>query len=181
MVRAYCFFADLPAIPIGANIRQDIVNADFVGRAIAAIHVKPSPAYDTYHLSAGEASKTAREVGEALLTGDGRRPPRFLSPMQAPFASIVDRLASGPRGKVSLMASLLKVFLPYVTNDVVFDNTRVVSELGVAPAPFTDYCAELYAWAKSARFEYPYVPLPASIARDAVATGSVSVAMGGAE
>ncbi len=180
MVRAYCFFADLPAIPIGADIRQDIVNADFVGHAIAAIHVKDDPAYDTYHLSAGASAKTAREVGEALLAETGRRPPRFLTPMQGPFASVVDRLASGPRGKVSLMASLLKVFLPYVTNDVVFDNSRVVEELGESPVPFNEYCAELYAWAKSVRFEYPYVPLPASIARDA--TGEpVRVAMGGAE
>ncbi len=181
MVRAYCFFADLPAIPIGADIRQDIVNADFVGHAIATIHVKDNPAYDTYHLSAGTSSKTAREVGEALLTGTGRRPPRFLTPMQGPFASVVDRLASGPRGKVSLMASLLKVFLPYVTNDVVFDNRRVIDELGRSPAPFTEYCAELYAWAKSVRFEYPYVPLPDSIVRDAKTAEPVSVAMGGAE
>lgn len=179
MVRAYCFFADLPAIPIGADIRQDIVNADFVGHAIAALHVKPNPAHGIYHLSAGAASKTTREVGEALLHGTRRRPPRFLTPMQGSFASVVDRLASGPRGKVSLMASLLKVFLPYVTNDVVFDNTRVVGELGQAPAPFTDYCAELYAWAKSVRFEYPYVPLPASLARDA--KSEAVVAMGGAE
>jgi len=166
MARAYCFFADLPAIPIGAHIRQDIVNADFVGKAIALLHMKDDPAHDTYHLSAGERAPTAREVGDALLGGTGRRPPRFLTPMQGPFEAIVDRLASGPRGKVSLMASLLKVFLPYVTNDVVFDNTRVTSELGIHPTPFTGYCAELYRWTKSVRFEYPYVPLPDAIRRD---------------
>lgn len=167
MARAYCFFADLPAIPIGAHIRQDIVNADFVGKAIARLHMKAETDHHTYHLSAGASSKTAREVGDALRSGTGRRPPRFLTPMQAPFAAVVDRIASGPRGKVSLMASLLKVFLPYVTNDVVFDNTRVTTELGITPAPFTDYCAELYRWAKSVDFQYPYVPLPASLRRDA--------------
>jgi nucleoside-diphosphate-sugar epimerase len=166
MVRAYCFFADLPAVPIGANVRQDIVNADYVGKAIARIHVKPAPAHDCYHLSAGARAPTTREVGEALVRGTDRRPPRFLEPMQAPFSAIVDRLASGPRGRVALMASLLKVFLPYVTNDVVFDNRRVIAELGEEPADFTDYCAELYAWAKSVRFEFPYAPLPASLARD---------------
>jgi nucleoside-diphosphate-sugar epimerase len=182
MVRAYCFFADLPAIPIGADVRQDIVNADYVGKAIARIHVKDAPKYDCYHLSAGTSASTAREVGQALVQGTGRRPPRFLTPMQGPFAAIVDRLASGPRGQVSLMASLLKVFLPYVTNDVVFDNARVVEELGESPAPFTEYCAELYSWAKSVRFEYPYVPLPDSIARDAKNDPApVTVALGGAE
>lgn len=179
MARAYCFFADLPAIPIGAHIRQDIVNADFVGKAIALLHMKERPDHETYHLSAGERSRTAREVGDALLGGTGRRPPRFLTPMQGPFAAVVDRLASGPRGKVSLMASLLKVFLPYVTNDVVFDNRRVTTELGLAPAPFTDYCADLYRWAKSVDFEYPYAPLPDSIRRDA-ASHSAFGSVGGA-
>lgn len=178
MARAYCFFADLPAIPIGAHIRQDIVNADFVGKAIALLHTKDRPEHETYHLSAGASSKTAREVGDALLGGTGRRPPRFLTPMQGPFAAVVDRLASGPRGKVSLMASLLKVFLPYVTNDVVFDNTRVTTELGIKPAPFTEYCAELYKWAKSVDFEYPYVPLPDALRRDATAQ-SAHAAIGG--
>lgn len=177
MVRAYCFFADLPAVPIGARVRQDIVNADFVGTAIARLHVKDAPAHDTYHLSAGERSPMAREVGDALVAGTGRRAPVFLTPMQGPFAAIVDRLASGPRSQVSLMASLMKVFLPYVTNDVVFDNKRVTEELGIAPAPFTDYCADLYAWAKSVRFEYPYVPLPASVAQHAKV---VSESLGGA-
>ncbi len=177
MVRAYCFFADLPAVPIGARVRQDIVNADFVGAAIARLHVKEAPRFETYHLSAGASSPTAREVGDALVRGTGRRAPVFLTPMQAPFAAVVDRLASGPRSQVSLMASLMKVFLPYVTNDVVFDNRRVTEELGMAPTPFTDYCAELYSWAKSVRFEYPYVPLPASIAQHA---SVVSQSLGGA-
>lgn len=182
MVRAYCFFADLPAIPIGPDVRQDIVNADYVGKAIARIHTKDAPAHDCYHLSAGTMSPTTREVGEALVRGTGRRPPRFVRPMEKPFAAIVDRLASGPRGKVSLMASLLKVFLPYVTNDVVFDNARVVAELGEAPVPFPEYCAELYAWAKSVRFAYPYVPLPDALLRDAKhEKAPVSVALGGAE
>lgn len=177
MVRAYCFFADLPAVPIGARVRQDIVNADFVGAAIARLHTKDAPEHGCYHLSAGEGSLTAREVGDALVKGTGRRPPVFLTPMQAPFAAVVDRLASGPRSQVSLMASLMKVFLPYVTNDVVFDNRRVTSELGLAPTSFADYCADLYTWAKGVRFEYPYVPLPASIAQHA---SVVSESLGGA-
>jgi thioester reductase-like protein len=167
MVRAYCFFADLPVVPIGADVRQDIVNADFVGKAIAMLHTKERPVHETYHLSAGAASKSARELGEALLAGTGRRMPIFSSRLQSPFASIVDRVASGPRGQLSLMASLLHVFLPYVTNDVVFDSTRVQEELGITPVPFTEYCGELYRWAKAAKFEYPYAPLPTRAMREA--------------
>lgn len=165
MVRAFCFFMDLPAVPIHARTRQDIVPADFVGRAIATLHTKPKPAHRIYHLSAGARSASAAEIAKAMLARTGRRAPRFLSPMQRPFAAAVDALASGPRGKLSLMASLLKVFLPYVTNDVVFDNERVVAELGERPAPFTDYCGPLYEWAKRARFTYPVEPLPERLRR----------------
>jgi nucleoside-diphosphate-sugar epimerase len=162
MVRAFCFFADIPVVPMSPDTRQDIVNADFVGKAIARLHRKPEPDHEIYHLSSGARSPRSREIADAMLAATGKRSPLFLTPMERPFAAIVDRLASGPRGQLSLMASLLKVFLPYVTNDVVFDNTRVTQELGIDPTPFTEYCGPLYRWAKSVGFEYPYRPLPAS-------------------
>lgn len=160
MVRAFCFFVDLPAVPMSASTRQDIVNADFVGKAIASLHLKTAPEHEIYHLSSGLASPTSEAIAKAMLKSAKRRGPVFLTPMEKPFAAVVDRLSSGPRGQLSLMASLLKVFLPYVTNDVVFDNTRVTEELRVSPVPFTEYCGPLYQWAKSVRFQYPYEPLP---------------------
>jgi len=42
------------------------VPADWVGRAIATIHRKEKPTYDCYHLSAGRASLTGREIATAL-------------------------------------------------------------------------------------------------------------------
>jgi len=65
-----------------------------------------------------------------------------------------------PKGNiVQSIGALLKVFLPYITYDTVFDNSRVTGETGEAPVPFTDYCAELYAYSRSVKFRYPYVPL----------------------
>jgi thioester reductase-like protein len=165
MVRAFCVLTDMPALPFRAECRQDIVNADYVGRAIADVHVKTSPAFDTYHLSSGVSAKTAIEIGRAMLSKyPDRRPPRFVPRAEGAFASVVDRMASmtarkGMRGQAALVGSLFKVFLPYITFDTVFDNTRIVSELGEAPVPFTDYCGELYAWAKEHRFTYPHRPL----------------------
>jgi nucleoside-diphosphate-sugar epimerase len=162
MVRAFCVLADLPVLPMRGETRLDIVNADFVGRAIADLHVKERLRYDCYHLSAGTGAGTAREIGEALVSRfPGRRPPRFVPAAERPFAALVGAMASLPRSQVARIGSLLKVFLPYITFDTVFDNTRIVEELGEAPAPFIAYCSDLYAWAKSVRFEYPYVPLPA--------------------
>jgi hypothetical protein len=66
MVRAVCFLADLPIVPVGPDVRQDIVNADWVGRALAHLHMKETPAHDCYHLSAGTSALTARQIGEAI-------------------------------------------------------------------------------------------------------------------
>lgn len=162
MVRAFCVLADFPALPMRADGRLDIVNADYVGRAIADVHVKSTPAHEIYHLSSGTSSKTAAEIGDALLSRyPERRRPRFVPRAGGPFGRVVDRMASmtakkGMRGQMALVGSLLKVFLPYITFDTVFDNARIVKELGESPVPFTQYCGDLYAWAKGTRFTYPY-------------------------
>ena len=54
----------------------------------------------------------------------------------------------------------MKVFLPYLTYDTVFDNARIVEELGEKPAPFSDYAYGLYHFATETRFRYPYLPWP---------------------
>ena len=105
---------------------------------------------------------TTEQIGHAMAKVRERgRLPVFLSSAQKPFALAVDALASAPKGTLSLYGSLLKVFLPYVTYDTVFDNSRAVKEIGVVPVPFTDYCAPLYTWAKEVGFAFPYQPLPA--------------------
>lgn len=159
MLRIYCLMVDAPAIPVHPDTRLDFVPADFVGRSIARLHLKERPRHETYHLSAGLGSKTAREHAETLKAA-GIHTPILAPRLHGAFAAISDQLASAPRGTVSLVASLIKVFLPYFTNDVVFDNRRVVDELGVEPVPFTEYGPALYRWAKSVRFQYPYAPLP---------------------
>src|SRR3979409_792425 len=60
MVRAFVFLAGLPVLPFRATDKIDIVNVDFVADAIATLHQKPDPQYDTYHLSSGTASQTFR-------------------------------------------------------------------------------------------------------------------------
>jgi hypothetical protein len=72
---------------------------------------------------------------------------------------MVNRLANW-RNAIGYGASLMKVFLPYLVWNTVFDNTRVVSEMGCAPAPFSEYCYPLLVFAKKNRFAYPYREWP---------------------
>ena len=53
MVQAFAFLAGLPLLPLRAGDRLDIVNVDFVAEAVATLHQKESPGFDTYHLSSG--------------------------------------------------------------------------------------------------------------------------------
>jgi len=84
------------------------------------------------------------------------------------FSKAVDGLMSTPRKwGVAPAASLMKVFLPYLSYDTVFDNTRIQKVLGRAPVSFTDYCYDLFAFATERNFKYPYKPWPADAAHAA--------------
>ena len=156
MVRAFCTLADMPVLPFDSKGRVDIVNADWVGKAIADLHMNPVK-HEIFHLSSGESSKTMGEITAAL-----NKPPRFLPALEKPFGRVMDRLASSKkRNTATLVGSLFKVFLPYITYDTVFDNSRAVEAVGEAPVPFTEYCQALYRYSTDVGFEFPAKPLPA--------------------
>lgn len=161
MVRAFCVLVDLPILPFSGDGRVDIVNADWVGRAIAEIHLKDAPKHEIYHLSSGAASHRITEIARALVASGKRKPPRFVPALEGSFERIMDQLA-GMKSKnpATLVGSLFKVFLPYITYDTVFLNDRAVQEIGLAPVPFSQYAARLYDYAKRVNYEYPVVPLP---------------------
>lgn len=159
MARAFCALADLPLVPLNPSLRLDIVNADFVGEAIARLHVLERPQHEIYHLSSGRASPTAAELGEALA-GAGVRL-RFAPWMQQTAGLSFRALDRLPRGSgLQQVGALMKVFWPYVTFDTVFDNTRVCTELDLRPTPFTRYAAGFYGWLQEHAFRYPYRDLP---------------------
>ena len=160
MVRAFVFLAGLPLLPLRADDRIDIVPADYVASAVMHLHQKTDPEHEIYHLSSGTGSETFRQLTEALARARGKVPPLFWPGLAGPFGSMVGRLAHRRDG-VGHAASLLKVFLPYLMWNTVFDNTRVVAELGRAPAAFSSYCFPLLRFARENRFRYPYRDWPA--------------------
>jgi len=161
MVRSFVFLAGLPVLPFRPHDKIDIVNVDFVAGAIADLHMKPNPAHDTYHLSSGSDSQTFRELTKALAKEQNTRGPLFIPVLEGPFSSIVDLLANR-KGRVGYSASLMKVFLPYLTWNTVFDNTRVTTELGRKPMPFSQYSFPLLRFSHQNNFTYPYQEWPAA-------------------
>ena len=161
MVRAFVFLGGLPVLPFRPKDRLDIVNVDFVADSITALHQKEKPDYDCYHLSSGTASQTYRELTAALARARRWLPPLFASGLEAPFRGVVNWLADRRGTAVGYGASLMKVFLPYLTYNTVFDNARVVTETGRAPVPFSQYCFPLFKFAREGRFTYPYRSWPA--------------------
>jgi hypothetical protein len=66
------------------------------------------------------------------------------------------------KGAIGKGAALMKVFMPYLVWNTVFDNTRVMKELGKKPVPFSDYCYPLLKFSSANNFEYKYRPWPAA-------------------
>jgi thioester reductase-like protein len=163
MVKAFVFLAGLKALPFRSSDKIDIVNVDFVADAIATLHQKPDPKYDTYHLSSGRESQTFRQVTAALAAAQQKRGPIFLPFLEKPFSGVVNGLASR-KTSLSYSASLMKVFMPYLVWNTVFDNTRVVSELGRKPVPFSQYGYGLLKFSTENNFTYDYKPWPAASA-----------------
>jgi thioester reductase-like protein len=165
MVQAFVFLAGLPLLPLRPYDRIDIVPVDFVADSVVTLHQKPNPLYDTYHLSSGLSSQTCLEITDALSAARGRRRPVYLPILEHPFGSTIGWLSNWRGTRVGYLASLLKVFFPYLVWNTVFDNRRVVNETGKAPARFTDYCYPLYKFSSTNRFIYPYREWPAASGR----------------
>ena len=159
MVRAFVFLAGLPMLPFRSNDRLDIVPVDYVADAIATLHLKDKPQHEIYHLSAGTESETFQQLTDALASAQGKRGPVFMPGLEKSSTRMVNSLAKRS-GKLGGIATLLKVFLPYLVWNTVFDNSRIVAELGRKPAPFSKYCYGLLRFSRDSNFQYPYRAWP---------------------
>jgi thioester reductase-like protein len=159
MVRAFVFLAGLPVLPFRPADRIDIVPVDYVAEAIVHLHQKSNPAYEIYHLSSGTGSETFSQLTRALAQASGKMEPLFWPDLERSFSAVVSWLSSYRSG-VGRGASLLKVFMPYLVWDTVFENSRVVSEMGRAPEPFSKYSYPLLQFSRDNHFTYPYRPWP---------------------
>jgi nucleoside-diphosphate-sugar epimerase len=160
MVRAFVFLAGLPVLPFRPNDKLDIVNVDFVAESLVALHQKPNPDHSIYHLSSGVGSQTFQELTDALAAAQNRAGPIYLPALERPFTAIINFLANRRGSSIGHGASLMKVFMPYLVWNTVFDNTRVVEETGLRPAPFSKYCYPLLRFSRDGNFTYSYKEWP---------------------
>ncbi len=179
MVRAFVFLAGLPLLPFRPDDRIDIVPVDYVADSVVTLHQKANPAHEIYHLSSGTGAETFRKLTHALAESAGKMEPMFWPGLERNFSSVVNWL-SNSRGAAGRSASLLKVFMPYLVWDTVFDNSRVVAEMGRVPEPFSKYCYPLLKFSRDHRFTYPYKPWagPAGVVREDIAAVGAGAARG---
>ena len=104
-------------------------------------------------------SSGAMVLTTALAAAEAKRGPVFMPILERPFRSMVNMLANR-KGGIGHGAALMKVFLPYLTWNTVFDNTRATTELGRKPAPFSQYSFPLLKFSRDHEFSYPYQPWP---------------------
>jgi long-chain acyl-CoA synthetase len=173
MVRAFVFLAGLPMLPFRPGDRLDIVPVDYVADAISTLHLKEKPRHEIYHLSSGTDSETFQQLTEALASAQGKRGPMFMPGLEKSSTRMINSLARRS-GKLGGIATLLKVFLPYLLWNTVFDNSRVVAELGRKPALFSKYCYELMRFSRDNNFSYSYKDWPS--AADTAETASAAAA-----
>ncbi len=161
MVRAFVVLTDLLVLPFSPDWKADIVPADYVGKAIVHVHQKERPKYGAYNLASGTQSLTYKQITDFMHQQGMPGRHVFVPRLQGAFKKSIGAAMDTPRGwGLSGAASLMHVFLPYLTFNTVFDNARVVEELGEAPAPFDSYGFGLYQFAKRGKFTYPYRPWP---------------------
>jgi len=172
MVQAFDLLARLPVLPLRPSDRIDIIPANYVGAAIIRIHQMEKPNYGIYHLSSGTGSQTYQEVTDALAAQAGRSKPSYQPWLGGPFSRTVNWLALRG-GVIGHGASLLKVFWPYLDWNTVFDNSRIVQEMGGPPAKFSEYAYPLLQFSRQNKFKYPARPWPAgAIVKTAKTAGS---------
>ncbi len=160
MVEAFVFLAKLPLLPLRPLDRLDIVPVNFVAESIAHLHQKEKPRHGIYHLSSGVDSQTCQQITDALSKARRGSSPAYVSSFVKPFGGMVNFFSNRRGTRAGHLAALMKVFLPYLTWNTVFDNRRVTEETGLKPAPFTAYCYPLYNFAVRHHFTYPYRDWP---------------------
>jgi thioester reductase-like protein len=168
MVQAFHVLARMPVLPLRPHDKIDIVPANYVGKAIVTIHQKEAPAHGVYHLSSGRGAQTYLELTDAIAQAAGARRPTYWPWLGGPFSRTLNWVARRG-GSAGHGASLLKVFWPYLEWNTVFDNSRVVGELGEAPAKFSTYAYPLLKFSRENKFRYPARPWPSDASAEKTA------------
>lgn len=121
----------------------DVVSADDCARALALLAVKPSLAFDTYHVSAGSEAPTIGQIISAMDEATGVSGRRYSMCRVRDFGKIASEVVGRDRcGSGRLIEHALRLYAGFAELDYTFDNRRLRDEIGFEPLPFTDYVSE---------------------------------------
>ena len=138
------------------DLRQIIVKAKFEERsrkrdAVAFVRAMVIAAGTGYGGRQRDVARIYFENGTQRVGGG------FYAWFGKELESAMDAVA---RRAMAYGASLMKVFMPYLVWNTVFDNTRVTSELKKRPVPFSQYSFPLLKFSRESNFQYNYEPWP---------------------
>lgn len=139
----------LPALPARRSAPVDVVSVSYVTDGILALAASEAPCR-TYHLTAGAATSTVRELVELSARRLERRPPVMVPPRvyRRLLHPLLLRRSSGARRR---WLERSEVFFPYFSATARFDTARAraaLVPLGVEPAPLAAYFDRLIDYAE---------------------------------
>ena len=153
MLWAIPVMAELGDVPLDPLARLDFAPVDFIARAFAEMLLKNDLAHDCYHVSTGEASMTFQALADELtVTMPGIKKLVMRGRDFVPVPSFA---------RQRWMFAALQPYLPFLTADAVFSNTRLRDEIGtlaVAPAPISYLGNLLGAFSLSDAVRQMYTP-----------------------
>jgi thioester reductase-like protein len=121
------------ALPVDENSRVDLVDVGFVAEAALALLRHPGRHFDCYHLSAGNNASTIGSMREVVNEYYNRKQPTLAIP-PAEWTPSAHRKYVVTQMQKHLFRSL-RYYLPFLNMDVVYDDSRLRSELGESAPP----------------------------------------------
>ena len=136
---------DFEALPIDPASRVDIVPVSFVAESIIRLLQKPQRRHDCYNISAGAESATLCGPTSAFLDDfyKRRKPLTLIPPSEWTREKHRQYLGAAHQRK---RFATFRYYLPFLNMDVVYDNTRLRTELGnelPVITPVTQYLGDL--------------------------------------
>lgn len=126
-----------------AMSRIDVVSGDDCARALTLLAVKPSLAFDLYHVSAGTEAPTIGKILSAMDEATGTSGRRYSICRERDFRKIArDVVGRDNSGSGRLIEHALRLYAGFAALDYTFDNRRLRDEIGFEPLPFIDYVNE---------------------------------------
>ena len=147
--RAIAWFVPLlrefEALPIDPASRVDVVPVSFVADSIMRLLQKPQLRHGCYNISAGPDAATVCGPTSAFLDDFYKRPKPLTLIPPSEWTREKHRQYLGAARQRKLF-STFRYYLPFLNMDVVYDNTRLRTELGhelPEITPVTEYVGDL--------------------------------------